>query len=163
MLERGPGAPSPVPTCPLTTLREKKMKHSLIYRKKPKDRAHRMAQQVKVLVAHPDDQSSILRIYMIEELTLLFFPLHVCHDACVCTAHKQINKCKKRFLKMLTLEQQFLAILAFEGLHTLRIPILRYSFYLLMIHSKVKLSTFVKVIALHLKKLTHKSFQNNEK
>lgn len=44
---------------------------------------------------------------------------------------------------MLTLEQHFLAILAFEDL--LQILILRYSFYLLMIHSKVKLSTFVKV------------------
>lgn len=138
-------------------------KHRLIDHKKPKDRAHRMAQQVNVLVAHPDDQSSILRIYMIEELTLLFFPLHVCHVVCVCTAHEQINKCKIRFLKMLTLEQHFLAILAFEGLHTLQIPILRYSFYLLMIHSKVKLSTFRKVIALHPKKLTHKSFQNNAK
>lgn len=101
MLERGPGAPSPVPTCPLATLRGKKMKkHRLIYHKKPKDRAHRMAQQVNVLVAHPDDQSSILRIYMIEEeLPLLFFPLHVCHVACVCTAHKQINKCKKKIFK----------------------------------------------------------------
>lgn len=131
MLERGPGAPSPVPTCPLATLKEKKMKkHRLIYHKKPKDRAHRMAQQVNVLVAHPDDKSSILRIYMIEELTLLFFPLHIYHAACVCTAHKQINKCKIRFLKMLTLEQHFLVILAFEGLHTLQSPILRYSFYL---------------------------------
>lgn len=74
-------------------------KHRLIYHKKPKDRAYRMAQQVNVLVAHPDDQSSILRIYMIEEELPLLFSLYTSAMLHVYALHinKQINVKKKIF------------------------------------------------------------------
>lgn len=74
-------------------------KHRLIYHKKPKDRAYRMAQQVNVLVAHPDDQSSILRIYMIEEELPLLISLYTSAMLHVYALHinKQTNVKKKIF------------------------------------------------------------------